>query len=261
MVRLTILAIAALTVQAQTFEVASIKLSGPKSVRGSDGGPGTKNPERYTFGQATLQDLLAIAYNVEYAQLSSKVPLDRDQFDFAVTISPGASKEQFRAMMRNLLAERFHLKAHIESRELPTYVLVIAKNGPKLKEASPDTPLPAEGFPQLQAGKPGLSTTFSVSNGQRVARTTARQMPVSSLLRLIRVSMDMPAADQTGLAGTYDFTLEYAETENSDPNGPPLPVPIFATAIQQQLGLQLVSKKLPFNVILVDSVDRMPTEN
>jgi uncharacterized protein (TIGR03435 family) len=262
MVRLAILALVALTVQAQSFEAASIKPSGPKSVRGSDGGPGTKSPERYAFGQATLQDLLAIAYSVEYSELSSNVPLDRDRFDIAVTIAPGASKEQFHSMMRNLLAERFHLKAHSESRELPGYVLVVTKNGPKLKEAQPETPLPAKGFPQLLAGKPAISTTFSVSNGQQVARTTARQVPVSALLRLVRVAMGKPAVDQTGLTGMYDFTLEYAvETGSIDPNAPPLNAPIFATAIQQQLGLQLVSKKLPFNVIMIDNVDRMPTEN
>jgi uncharacterized protein (TIGR03435 family) len=262
MVRFAILVLAALTAQSQSFEVASIRPSGPKSVRGSDGGPEAKNPERYTFGRATLQDLLAVAYDVEYFQLESKIPLDRDQFDVAVRIPADTTKEQFRGMMRNLLAQRFRLKARTESREFPAYVLTVAKPGPKLKEARPDTPLPAEEFPQLPAGKPGMNTTFSVSNGQQIVRTTARQMPVSALLRLVRQAMDKPAVDQTGLAGTYDFTLEFVmEIADADGNASSASAPFLPTAIRQQLGLQLVSKKQPFSVIIIDSVDRIPTEN
>jgi uncharacterized protein (TIGR03435 family) len=253
-------ACAVVALSAQTFEVASIRPSGPKSVIGSDGGPGSKSPERYTYGQATLRALILTAYDFQDFQISSKVPLDRDKFDLAVTIPPGTNREQFRAMLRNLLEDRFQLKAHTESREFPAYELVVGKNGPKLKDAGPDTPLPPEGFPQLPAGKPGMSASNTASNGYLIVRTTARQMPVSMLVRLFRRPGEPPVVDRTGLQGTYDFTLEYAqELANADTSAPP--APILATAIQQQLGLELVRKRLPFDVVAVDSVNRLPTEN
>jgi uncharacterized protein (TIGR03435 family) len=253
-------AFALVAASAQTFEVASIKPAGPKSVPGSDGGPGSTSPERYTYGQATLQTLISIAYDVDYDRVVSKAQHDRDRFDLAAKLPPGASKEQFRAMLRNLLADRFHLKAHTESREFSAYELVVAKNGARLKDASPDTPLPPEGFPQLPAGKPGMTASNTVSNGHIIVRTTARQMPISMLVRLFRRPGEPAVVDRTGLQGTYDFTLEYAqELPSADTSAPP--APILATAIQQQLGLQLVSKRLPFDVVVVDSVDRLPTEN
>jgi uncharacterized protein (TIGR03435 family) len=85
-------------------------------------------------------------------------------------------------------------------------------------------------------------------------------MPISLLVPMLRRPGEPPVVNRTGLEGTYDFTLEYAqETPNADTSAPP--APILATAIQQQLGLQLVSKKLPFDVVVIDSIDRLPTEN
>ena len=83
-----------------TFEVASVKPSGPSSIRGSDGGPGSSDPERYIFNRASLQDLIAVAYDVKYFQISSPIPLDRDSFDLAARVPPGASQQQFRLMMQ-----------------------------------------------------------------------------------------------------------------------------------------------------------------
>ena len=260
MLRLALAVFAVAAASAQTFEVVSIKLSGPKSVVGWEGGPGSKSPERYTYGQATLQTLIITAYDVQDFQISSKIPLDRDKFDLTAKMPPSTKKDQFRAMLRNVLADRFHLKTHTESREFPAYELVIAKSGPRLKEAGSDTPLPPEGFPQLPAGKPGITASNTVSNGYAITRTTARQVPISLLVRLLRRPGEPPVIDRTGLQGTYDFTLEYAqETPNVDTAA--APAPILASAIQQQLGLQLVRKKLPFDVVVVDSVDRVPTEN
>ena len=116
------------------FEVASIRVSGPQSQRGSEGGPGSKSPTLYRYNAATLQDLIAKAWNVEFFQISSAVPVDRDKFDLSVRVPEGATKEQFRVMLQNLLTERFGLKVHIESREFLAYAMVIAKSGLKLKQ-------------------------------------------------------------------------------------------------------------------------------
>lgn len=232
---------------AQTFDAASIKPSGPKSERGSEGGPGRKTPGRYTFGQVTIIELVWTGYGVERYQISSKLPLDQDRFDLVATYPPETTREQFRAMIRNLLAERFHLKAHIETRELSALELVVAKGGHKLKEST------SEKAPEMVAAN-------TISNGYSIVKTTAKQAPLTGLVRLLQSGNDTPVVDHTGLTGKYDFTLDYArEMQNADTANPP--APILATAIQKQLGLQLVSKKLPFNVVVVDAVDRLPTEN
>jgi uncharacterized protein (TIGR03435 family) len=236
----------------QTFDVASVKLSGPQSVRGSEGGPGSSDPGRYRYTSATLMDLLAQAYGVDYFQLSSKTALDRDRYDVLATIPAGATKDQFRVMLQKLLADRFAMKVHKESRDFPAFELVVAKSGAKLAASRPDSP-----------DKPSLTTEFTLVNGQSLARTRARKMPIAAIERLLRQATDLPVVDHTGLTGLYDFTLENARILNRvSETAPDAPVaPSIFTAVQQQLGLQLVSKKLPFDVIMVDSFERVPSAN
>jgi uncharacterized protein (TIGR03435 family) len=254
---------------AETFEVASIKPSGAQSVRGWEGGLGTKDPGRYHFGLAAPLDLIMVAYHVDPFQISSKTPLTQPQFDLDAKTPPGATKEQFRAMMQNLLAERFHLKMHIESKEFPGYELVVSKTALKLTDAAgssgPETTRPArdEGFPVLPPGRPGMAATMSDSGDYILIRMRSRRQPVSALARMISVPDEPPVADKTGLTGTYDFTLEYTrEPRGVTPvDAPPPAAPDLFQALQQQLGLQLVAKKLPFDVVVIDSIDKMPTAN
>ena len=250
------------------FEVASVKSSGPQSVRGSQGGPGTKDPTHYSFRSATFQDLIAIAWNVQYFQISSKSAIDKDRFDVNVNIPEGAARDQFRQMMQSLLAERFQLKSHIESKNFPAYELLVAKSGPKLKESGSQSesrkPAATEDrFPTLPPG-PGFTANYSSSGIYPLVRMRAQQQPISALTRMLRTPGQEPIVDKTGLTGKYDFTLEYT----MDPSGghptsdadPPVAPAIF-TALQEQLGLQLVAKKLPFDVVVVESFDRTPTGN
>jgi uncharacterized protein (TIGR03435 family) len=244
---LSVLAITALA-QSLAFEAASIKLSGPRSVRGSAGGPGSSDPGQYTFERATLFDLIAQAYDVNDFQISSTFPLDQQRFDLVVKIPVGATKEQFRAMMQTLLAERFHLKVHMVSKEFPALDLTVANGGPKLEEAA--------------AGQPGISSRFSMEGGFEIAHVAARKASLARLAMMLSRPNDPPVLDRTGLTGTYDFTLDYS-TERGATAGPSVPpsAPDLAVALRQQLGLQLVRKKEPFDVVVVDAVDKMPTAN
>jgi uncharacterized protein (TIGR03435 family) len=105
---------------APVFEVASIKPSGPHSIRGSAGGPGSSDPGLYRFGRATLLDLICIGYNVRKWQVQSPIPLEPQAFDLAATVPAGATKEQFRAMLQNLLADRFHLQLSHSIERVPS---------------------------------------------------------------------------------------------------------------------------------------------
>jgi len=247
----------------QTFDVASIKLSGPQSVRESDGGPGSSDPGKYRFGKATLLDLIVEAYKVEYFQVSSKSPLDGQIFDFVANVPEGTTKEQFRTMMQNFLAERFHLKLHIESREFAAYELVVAKSGLRIKEGC-GAASTRDGFPNLPPNRPGMISQHSMSGAFEVVRMRAQQEPISLLARFLPIGADLPVVDRTGLTGKYDFTLGYSKELSSTaagfPNDPPA-LPNMFTAVQEQLGLQLVRARVPFDVLAVDSVDKAPTDN
>jgi uncharacterized protein (TIGR03435 family) len=234
------------------FEVAAIKPSGPKSIRGWEGGPKSSDPLVYRYGRAELRDLIAVAFDVDLFQISSSIPLDREAFDLIARIPPGIAKPEFRLMMRNLLIDRFRFRFHVETREFPAWALTVAKTGPKLKTAG------------LPADQPEMIANHSVSGAWELIHIRARKEPIALLARMIRPEPGEPVIDRTGLTGTFDFTLAYSKELPNAGNGfapEPAEAPELATALQQQLGLRLARGKAPFDVVVVESMDRTPSEN
>ena len=282
------------------FEAASVKPAGP-SVRGEmggmRGGPGTGDPGRITIARATLTDLLARAYDVWPDQISGPAWLDdRSAYVYRIdaTLPPDTTAEQFRLMLQNLLAERFHLRLHHETKTRPGYELVVASGGPKLKKWDPAANAAAgkfgvdgNGFPTLP---PGASVGFVMpSGGGAAAIRMAHRETMAMFCRGLGANIDMsngapiggPQArvvDKTGLAGTYEFTLEFAGSTGalgmmpsapavgepgmplaSDPTGG---APDIFTAVEKQLGLKLVKvKDIPVDTLIVENADKVPTEN
>jgi uncharacterized protein (TIGR03435 family) len=138
-------------------------------------------------------------------------------------------------MVQMLLADRFHLKAHIEKREMPVYDLVIAKGGSKLKEATEEEANKA----MLRGAVPGKIECIS--------------MPLSTLPYFLNRELGRPTVNKTGLTGKYDFTLEYVPASKAaiDETGGPS---IF-TAVEEQLGLKLEPAKEPMDVLVIDSIE------
>lgn len=264
---LALLSVCEQTASAQRrFDVASVRLSGPQSVRGSGGGPGTRDPGLFRFGLATLKELVVRAYGVEYFQVEGKLPIDRDRYDVVARVPPNTTKVQFRLMLQNLLAERFRVSLHKESRDLAAYQLIVAKSGLKVKEsgAAQVTSTVDDGFPALPEGQPGMVVRHTMSNGRPVVRLRARQMPIREVARQLHGFLGAPVVDATGLTGVYDFMLEYSEEVAALPGeglSDPAGLPSVFAAVQRQLGLQLVSKRLPFDMFIIDAFDRVPTEN
>jgi uncharacterized protein (TIGR03435 family) len=124
-----------------SFEVASIKPAAPQSPGmfriGTYGGPGTPDPGQARFENVTQRMLLTQAYDVHEYQISGPAWLDSERYDIVAKVPKGANREQFRLMLQDLLANRFHLTLHHETKDLPRYELVVAKGGPKMKEAAP----------------------------------------------------------------------------------------------------------------------------
>ena len=245
---------AAAWAQPTAFEVASIKASPPPTGNpmraGMSGGPGTTSPGRITCESMPLTTLVQRAYNLKPYQVAMPEWMSSARFDIVVKVPDQATKEQVLMMWQNLLAERFKLAVHRETRDMPIYALTVDKGGPKLTEASPDDP--------AKPNNPGRSG-YSVSPGSM--HIYADKMTIANMAATLTTSMDRPVIDQTGLTGQYKINLEFQREDLSAnaPEGAAGPT-IFA-AVQEQLGLKLEPRKAAIEMLVVDRAERNPTEN
>ncbi len=251
----------------QTFEVASVRISGPESQRNFDGGPGSRNPEIYTASVARLHDLLYKAYGlIDEQQISGPGWIESDHYDVSAKVPPGTTKEQFQTMLQNLLAERFHLKIHRETRVLSVYDLTVAKNGSKLKASTAASGVAGsrsggvddDGFPIIP---PGVATAAQRNTIDGLAKLTAQRQPLSTLMQMLRTTTGRPIVDKTGLTGVFDYKLAYDWRATSSNAPTTVGTPDLFVAIEEQLGLKLVDAKAAFDMVVVDAGDRVPVEN
>ena len=266
-----------------TFEVASIKPSDPDT----RGIMFRNSPGIVHIVGATISFLIEQAYDVRDFQISGGPRwINSDRYDVMARIEstpppadpsgvPDQQKamEQQRERLRALLEERCHLKIHRETKELQAYLLTPAKGGHKLKQAAP---VEAGQADKDRGGPRGPS--LRVGRGQIIAQSVSLDFLVQMLAR----QLGRPVIDKTGLTGAYDFTLEWTPESGpglgpgfassgasvpgkepsrldspapDEPNGPS----IFS-AIQEQLGLKLESRKAPTDIIVIESVEK-PSEN
>lgn len=278
--RLLFVAVLSLTVvSAQTFEVASVKATGeviPTVVLPPQGGPGTNDPGRFFWPHTTLLTMMLQAYDVTVDQVSGLDWMNRagaPVYAVEAIVPPGATKEQFRLMLQNLLADRFHLKLHHETQIRPGYELVLAPGGPKLKDWTPgpgSMPTgPSQGFNQA-AGTMRLVFRGSPAD-------FCRQLGGPINMALDARGPRPHVTDRTGLMDKYEFVLEYAFTR-APPGARPAAPPSASDAVPaasdpggdarsfftafEKLGLKLVKvKDVPVDVIVVDAADKVPTAN
>jgi uncharacterized protein (TIGR03435 family) len=233
-----------------TFEVATIKLSGP-----DEHGPRFWfEPRRFSVIHTSVSNLVKFAYGLQQRQLAG-VPdwVTSENYDIsAVPDGEGEpSIKQWRSMVKKLMADRFQLKCHYEKRELTVYALTVAKTGPKMTRSQGDPSLVAG----LGFGPPG---NFGATNATIADFAEA----------MGQVALDRPVVDQTGLTGRFDFRLTWTPDEMQfgavggykpvaeNPDAPP---DLF-TAMQQELGLKLESTKAPVDVLVIDHIEK-PSAN
>ena len=218
------------------FEVVSIKPASP--TRGGAVPIGrSANPGSVTLWGVTPKDVIARAYSLRGYQIAGPSWIDEERYDIAARVSGRASDAQQRLMLQTMLADRFRLTAHAETRVLPAYELVVGKNGPKLHEATPDA-IGSRVFPNA----PGIS---------------AKQISMSRLAELLSMKLDRPVADKTGLSGSFDVELKW--TPDTAPPDADLGPSVF-TAVEEQLGLKLEARRLPIEVLIIDHISR-PSAN
>ncbi len=277
---------------AKTFEVASVKAAGPFArgypSRRMTGGPGTASPGEIDYEEQSLKDLLFIAYRVPFYQLPTLPWMDSEYFSVHAKVPGGATRDDVCLMLQGLLAERFQLKLHHETREMPGYLLTVGTSRPAM-QASPA--VQADLLNETSSGKPpafgldkdgfvtvppGYANMMTLPPKDGVIRLTASRATMDVLAGYLSRQLQRPVVDHTGLTGIYDFHLAFApvppmlsETLTSpsgaDPGAPaagvPEPAPPLIKAIESQLRLKMEPKRVPVDVLVIEHIERQPTEN
>jgi uncharacterized protein (TIGR03435 family) len=274
------------------FEVASIKVAPPPEGRGMRvgmrGGPGTGDPTRVVMENYNVFGLVTEAYDLKNFQITGIDMMDAHRFNITAKVPEGATKSDLQVMFQNLLAERFQLKFHRETKELPIYELVVGKNGPKFKESATEQPKDdvTAPLPGLPAGPPKLDQSgypvippgmmiMTIVNGSPRARLNAAGETMQQFTGMLSNQFNKIVVDATGLKGKYDFLLSWMPESRtgapppsaaSGPGAPAAPAPdesgpSLLEAVQDQLGLKLESKKGPVEILVIDHFEKTPTEN
>ena len=251
--------------QQKTFEVASVKphpdQNTPSSMVAEPGG-------RFTVRNIPLRMLIRTAYQIQDDQIVDAPPwIGTDRFDISAKAEDGSSPADLAPMLQALLAERFKLTFHRDTRELSTFELQMSRTdsvlGPKLKknDCVPDLNAP----PPAPGGPPRCGT---ISNG--FGRLTLIAQPIAVMAQFLAPSVNRVVVDRTGLTGSYDVDLTWTPDrlpprppgappdqpirvngQEIDPNGPS----IF-TAVREQLGLKLESGRGSVPVLAIDHVEQ-----
>jgi uncharacterized protein (TIGR03435 family) len=238
------------------FEVASVK---PNKTGEQNSRLGMSPNGRFMATNVTLKQLITNAYNLRGFQVTGGPDwLDVDHFDISATVghaiqpNPNGPPPELIQMVKNLLADRFKLVVHPETKDGAIYQLLLArpdgKLGPKLRAAEVDCEaLMARGGPPPTPASPGEMPPCSTRIGNGRLNTKGGTMP-----RIVRTFAGLPGVeriivDKTGLTGSFDFDLDWAQDPSADASGPSL-----FTAMQEQLGLRLESARGPVEVLVVD---------
>jgi bla regulator protein blaR1 len=249
-----------------SFEVATIKpwQPPPPPPPSPDGSPRTpaKIAPGNGGGQTTdrvhsilpIQLLIAFAYNIPFGserlrvlggpdwlaseQYELQAKIDESSYAAIQKLPPAQQREQVDLMEQSLLADRFKLKVHFETREMPGFTLTVAKGGPKLAPA-----------------REGESQRISLRGNQMTATATTLDQWIQSPFLGGRTVLN-----QTALPGTYDFTLTWSDQLAASPTPDTTDAPSLFTAVQEQLGLKLTPTKVPVEVIVIDHIER-PSPN
>jgi uncharacterized protein (TIGR03435 family) len=275
------------------FEVASIKPGvRPRDLAASGRTPGMKvDGARVDIVSLNLRALILDAYRIESYQLTGPDWMVTTPFDIQAKIPEGVTTDQVPAMLQALLAERFGLAVRHEPRQEPLYALVAGKvagkDGPKLKPSPPGAATSGQPFPNRRAGRILLSLvqtdhgflTYSMVDGKMLFEADTITMP--ELAAMLMHYVEIPVVDQTGLTGFYQITLPVPRGPNAaagrgprgaagtetgerpanpaDAASEPSGASIFASV--EKLGLRLERRTAPIDHLIVEHVEKTPTEN
>jgi len=226
--------------QSPAFAVATIRPSAEQVKFESDGATGIL-PATLHMRDVTIDTCIKWAYNVQESQVLGPDLLRSERYDILAKADQPVSEDQMKLMLRNLLAERFKLTFHRETKEMRAHALTVARSGHKLHASAAGT-------------KPSRENT---------ARSTiAKGLTIQEFAAFLAGPLKTPIVDQTGLKGRYDFVLDFTPYL---PPGGPRGLDDFLDAIpatlEGELGLKLERQsKIPIEVLVIDHVEK-PSEN
>jgi uncharacterized protein (TIGR03435 family) len=239
----------ALAASLPPYDVASVKQNisggGANDVWSSTG----IGIDRFTATNVPLLQIVELAYDVKEDQIFGLTgPIGSTRFDIEAKVvppdgggPPKLSGEQLAAMIIPLLADRFHLTAHLETKTMPVYELVVARGGPKFQLSQTEAPGGSG------AGGKGANWSLNFTGGS-----------MADLASMLSDAAHRKVIDKTGLTGRADITLKWSDDVAAQQGG--LDVVSIFTAVEEQLGLKLQSSKGPVETLVIDHVE-MPSEN
>jgi uncharacterized protein (TIGR03435 family) len=228
----------------EKFEVASVKVSPFANVACTPTdriGCSNFSPwggAAFTATNVSLSALVTLAYGVSGDQVSGSDKLGTQRYDVSARPEGGGALTYQRSMpmLRELLEERFQLATHREEKDVSGYVLLIAKDGAKLRNSS------------------GTGGQINIYSGG----LAGPGMTMDTLAAVLARPLGRPVENQTGITGNYDIQLSYAPEGSADDR---TSRPSIFTAMQEQLGLKLESRKVPTEFLVIDRCNPVPTEN
>jgi len=225
----------AISARAQvSFEVASVK----PNTFGDRSSITRRGEDSLVLQNWSLRNIVLKAYGLKNYALTAPDWLASRNFDINAKGAGKVIENELRQMLQALLVERFHIKVHAESNELHAFVILPAKGGLKIN------PVHDEGV-------------FGVDISRYPDRTkvSCRQCTMDNLANILADQVKRAVVDQSGFSAEYSFTLEWSPNQNSDPG------PSIFTALNEQLGVRLESRKVLVPILVVDRISQIPTEN
>jgi uncharacterized protein (TIGR03435 family) len=226
--------LSACVVGGQTFEAATVK----PNRSGSGNSSSHNNPGTLMAVNNTLAQYVQRAFGLPEYRVAAPEWMKTERYDITAKTGERVSDPDMRKMMQALLVERFQMKYHWEKRTLPALALLVGKGGVKFKVGE------------------GEGSSTNTNNG----KMASHRITMVRLAEFLSGQLGMPVVDATGLTERYDLTLEWTREDrkgNTDGDGGPT----IQTALGEQLGLRLESRKMPFEVLVVDRAERVPVEN
>jgi uncharacterized protein (TIGR03435 family) len=264
------------------FEVASIRPA-PQQLQGVNIGLRIDGAQVRGTSLA-LRDYIVMAYRLKPTQVSGPDWIASERFDIAAKLPDGAPQDQFRDMLQTLLVDRFQMKAHRDTKEFPVYVLGVAKTGLKMKELPPDPQSDDTANTPITIAGSGRAGNASIDLGRGSSFTLGpngfelKKITMATFADMLTRFSDRPVVDITGLTARYDFTVELSPEDRAATMvraalGAGVVLPPQALAMLdngsnaslvsslQKLGLTFEARKAPLEVLVIDSIQKTPTEN
>jgi uncharacterized protein (TIGR03435 family) len=225
----------AMAIAQPSFEIASIKLN----ISGDRSSFTRRGEDSLALQSWPLRDIVLKAYDLKNYALSAPDWLASQNFDIKAKASGNVTEGELRQMLQSLLKDRFQMKVHPTLKERKAYVLLPAKGGLKLKPVHDD-------------GVFGVD----VSHFPDRTKVACKQCTMDKFANALADQVNLAVVDQSGVPEEYSFTLEWSPNQNADDAGPS----IF-TALTEQLGMRLESRRVPVSILVVDSISQIPSEN